>query len=153
MVAAGVIAFTLTILMTFMYRLPGFVACIAPFRQVAATLAFVSGYFPVFPSFITLPGIAGIILAIGMGVDANVITAERIREELANGKSIDGAEGGISARPGTDYRRQCHDCDCCHCADGGVRPDGRHRQTADADFLCIRCLYGRYDFMHSAIRC
>ena len=93
MVQAGVIAFILIILlMTFMYRLPGFIACIALLGQVAATLAFVSGYFPVFPSFtLTLPGIAGIILAIGMGVDANVITAERIREELANGKSIDGA--------------------------------------------------------------
>jgi len=59
---------------------------------VAATLAFVSGYFPVFESFtLTLPGIAGIILAIGMGVDANVITAERIKEELRSGKSLDGA--------------------------------------------------------------
>ena len=59
---------------------------------MAATLAFVSGYFPVFESFtLTLPGIAGIILAIGMGVDANVITAERIKEELKNGKSLDGA--------------------------------------------------------------
>ena len=58
---------------------------------MAATLAFVSGYFPVFESFtLTLPGIAGIILAIGMGVDANVITAERIKEELNNGKSLDG---------------------------------------------------------------
>ena len=38
-----------------------------------------------------MPGIAGIILAIGMGVDANVITAERIKEELKNGKSLDGA--------------------------------------------------------------
>ncbi|MBP1577117.1 MAG: MMPL family transporter, partial [Oscillospiraceae bacterium] len=37
------------------------------------------------------PGIAGIILAIGFGVDANIITAERIKEELANGRTIDGA--------------------------------------------------------------
>ena len=72
--------------------LPGFLACIALAGQVAATLAFVSGYFPVFESFtLTLPGIAGIILAIGMGVDANVITAERIKEELRSGKSLDGA--------------------------------------------------------------
>ena len=78
--------------MTVLYRLPGFLACIALAGQVAATLAFVSGYFPVFESFtLTLPGIAGIILAIGMGVDANVITAERIKEELKNGKSLDGA--------------------------------------------------------------
>ena len=93
MVLAGVIAFALiVVLMTFLYRLPGFLACIALAGQVAATLAFVSGYFPVFESFtLTLPGIAGIILAIGMGVDANVITAERIKEELRSGKSMDGA--------------------------------------------------------------
>ncbi|MCI2047856.1 MAG: protein translocase subunit SecF [Faecalibacterium sp.] len=93
MVLAGVIAFAMIFLfMTFLYRLPGFLAGIALLGQVAATLAFVSGYFSVFSSFtLTLPGIAGIILAIGMGVDANVITAERIKEELGNGKSIDGA--------------------------------------------------------------
>ena len=93
MVLAGVIAFALIVVfMTVLYRLPGFLAGIALAGQVAATLAFVSGYFPVFESFtLTLPGIAGIILAIGMGVDANVITAERIKEELKNGKSLDGA--------------------------------------------------------------
>ena len=93
MVLAGLIAFALIVVfMTILYRLPGFLACLALAGQVAATLAFVSGYFPVFESFtMTLPGIAGIILAIGMGVDANVITAERIKEELKNGKSLDGA--------------------------------------------------------------
>lgn len=93
MVLAGVIAFVLIfVLMTVLYRLPGFLAGIALLGQVAGTLAFVSGYFSVFPSFtLTLPGIAGIILAIGVGVDANVITAERIKEEFANGKSLDGA--------------------------------------------------------------
>ena len=93
MVLAGLIAFALIVaLMTVLYRLPGFLACIALAGQVAATLAFVSGYFSVFESFtLTLPGIAGIILAIGMGVDANVITAERIKEELRSGKSLDGA--------------------------------------------------------------
>ena len=93
MVLAGLIAFALIVVfMTMLYRLPGFLACIALAGQVAATLAFVSGYFPVFESFtMTLPGIAGIILAIGMGVDANVITAERIKEELRSGKSLDGA--------------------------------------------------------------
>ena len=93
MVLAGVIAFALImVLMTALYRLPGFLACIALAGQVAATLAFVSGYFPVFESFtLTLPGIAGIILAIGMGVDANVITAERIKEELAKNKTLEGA--------------------------------------------------------------
>ena len=93
MVLAGLIAFALIVVfMTVLYRLPGFLACIALAGQVAATLAFVSGYFPVFESFtLTLPGIAGIILAIGMGVDANVITAERIKEELSKNKTLEGA--------------------------------------------------------------
>ena len=93
MVYAGVIAFAVIFaIMAFMYRLPGVLACVGLLGQVAATLAFVSGYFPVFNSFtLTLPGIAGVILAIGMGVDANVITAERIKEELRAGKSLPGA--------------------------------------------------------------
>lgn len=93
MLLAGIAAFILVALfMIFNYRLPGFVAVIALLGQVAMTLAFVSGYFGVFNSFtLTLPGIAGIILAVGMGVDANVITAERIKEEIRGGKTIDGA--------------------------------------------------------------
>ena len=93
MVQAGIIAFILVaILMIMRYRLPGTIAVISLMGQAAATLAVVSGYFTVFPgSTLTLPGIAGIILGIGMGVDANVITAERIKEELNNGKSLDGA--------------------------------------------------------------
>lgn len=93
MVIAGIVAFLLVaIFMIFNYRLPGTVAVIALLGQVAMTLACVSGYFSVINSFtLTLPGIAGIILAIGMGVDANVITAERIKEEIRSGKSIDGA--------------------------------------------------------------
>ena len=93
MVQAGIIAFILVaILMIVRYRLPGTIAVISLMGQAAATLAVVSGYFTVFPgSTLTLPGIAGIILGIGMGVDANVITAERIKEELGNGKTLDGA--------------------------------------------------------------
>lgn len=93
MVIAGVIAFALVaLLMIVRYRLPGTIAVISLLGQVAATLAFVSGYLTIFPgSTLTLPGIAGIILGIGMGVDANVITAERIKEELAKGKTLDGA--------------------------------------------------------------
>ncbi len=100
MVLAGCLAFAFIFLfMTLAYRLPGFVASIALLGQVAGTLAAISGYFGVFNSFtLTLPGIAGIILAIGMGVDANVITAERIKEELKNGKTIDGALSAGFAR-------------------------------------------------------
>lgn len=93
MLIAGIIAFSLIcVFMIAYYRLPGVVACICLLGQVAGTLAAVSGYFAVFDSFtLTLPGIAGIILSVGMGVDANIITAERIREELRKGKTLDGA--------------------------------------------------------------
>lgn len=90
---AGIIAFCLIIVfMIFMYRLPGFIACIALTGQMGITIAAISGYFPVFNSFtMTLPGIAGLILSIGMGVDANVITSERIIEEMRSGRTLDGA--------------------------------------------------------------
>lgn len=93
MVIAAVVAFILVALfMIVNYRLPGVIASIALLGQSATTLACVSGYLSVINSFtLTLPGIAGIILAIGMGVDANVIAAERIKEEIRSGKSIDGA--------------------------------------------------------------
>ena len=93
MVLAGIIAFAfVALLMIVRYRLPGTIAVISLFGQVVATLAFVSGYFTVFNgSTLTLPGIAGIILGIGMGVDANVITAERIKEELSKNKTLEGA--------------------------------------------------------------
>ena len=93
MVQAGIIAFIfVAIMMIVRYRLPGTIAVISLMGQVAATLAVVSGYFTVFPgSTLTLPGIAGIILGIGMGVDANVITAERIKEELSKNKTLEGA--------------------------------------------------------------
>ena len=90
---AAVIALALIALfMIIVFRMPGFVAVIALLGQLAITIVAVSGYFPVFNSFtMTLPGIAGMILSIGMGVDANIITAERIKEELRNGKSVDSA--------------------------------------------------------------
>lgn len=93
MVIAGIVAFILVVcFMVFNYRLPGAVASLSLFGQTSATIALVSGYFAVFPSnTLTLPGIAGIILAIGMGVDANVIIAERIKEELRSGKKLDAA--------------------------------------------------------------
>lgn len=91
MALAGVIALILICLfMLIRYRLPGFIACIGIIGQVGVSLAAVSGYFPFASSFtMTLPGIAGIILSVGMGVDANIITAERIKEELNLDKTLD----------------------------------------------------------------
>lgn len=93
MLIAGVIAFAIVaIYMIIIYRLPGAVASIALVGQVIGSVACISGFFGNIDSFtLTIPGIAGIILAVGMGVDANVITAERIKEELRNGKTLNGA--------------------------------------------------------------
>ena len=93
MLLAGVIAFGIIALyMIIIYKLPGFVAAISLFGQVVGTIACITGFFGNLNSFtLTIPGIAGIILAVGMGVDANVVTYERIKEELRNGKSLNGA--------------------------------------------------------------
>ena len=93
MLLAGVIAFgVISVLMFVFFRLPGVTAIIGLLGQLAISFAAISGYFPFMNSFtMTLPGIAGIILSIGVGVDANIITASRIKEELKNGKSLDGA--------------------------------------------------------------
>lgn len=90
MILSGLIALVfICIYMLVLYRLPGFVAVIGLTGQVAGMLAAVSGWFGFLPSStLTIPGIAGIILSVGMGVDCNIITAERIREELAKGKSL-----------------------------------------------------------------
>lgn len=89
---AAITAFILIALfMLIMYRLPGFVAVIALLGQLSVSVIAISGYFPSFPSFtMTIPGIAGLILSIGMGVDANIITAERVKDELWSGKTLDG---------------------------------------------------------------
>ena len=83
MVTAGIIAFLIiSILLILYYKLPGVVACIALLIQVAGQLLALS-----IPQIsLTLPGIAGIILSIGMGVDANIIIGERISEEIKSGR-------------------------------------------------------------------
>ena len=90
MVIAGLIAFAfIAVFMIVLYRLPGAVAVVSLIGQVAGTLAFISGYFGFMNgSILTIPGIAGIILAVGMGVDANIITGERIKEEIQSGTSL-----------------------------------------------------------------
>ncbi len=93
MVLAGAIAFgIIVVLMLVVYRVPGLVASICLLGQVTGMIAGVTGFFALLPSFtLTLPGIAGIILSIGFGVDANIVSAERIREEIRLGRSVDRA--------------------------------------------------------------
>lgn len=90
---AGIIAFIIiAIFMIAYYRLPGVVAVIALAGQIAGMFAACTGFFGFnASSTLTIPGIAGIILSVGMGVDGNVLSAERIKEELKAGRTIDGA--------------------------------------------------------------
>ncbi|HEY5586265.1 MAG TPA: protein translocase subunit SecD [Ruminiclostridium sp.] len=82
---AFVVAFILICLfMIFYYRLPGLIACIALVLHTALELLALSWIHIT----VTLPGIAGLILTIGMAVDANVIIFERIKEELRGGKTL-----------------------------------------------------------------
>jgi preprotein translocase subunit SecD len=71
------------IFMLFYYRLSGGNAVLALILNLVILLAVLG----LFGAVLTLPGIAGVILTIGMGVDSNVLVFERIREELRNGKS------------------------------------------------------------------
>lgn len=74
----------IAIFMIIYYQKSGFIAAIS----LIFTVLFVLGTLAGFSATLTLPGIAGIILTIGMAVDANVLIYERIREELATGKTI-----------------------------------------------------------------
>ena len=90
LIAAAIAFVFIAIYMIVLYRIPGFVAVIALIGQIAGSVACISGWFGFMnSSTLTIPGIAGIILAVGMGVDANIITGERIKEELRSGKTLD----------------------------------------------------------------
>ncbi len=82
---AGLIgAATVMLFMVFYYKLSGFIADVA----VMLNILFLMAAMALFHATLTLPGIAGIILTIGMGVDSNVLIFERMREEKALGKPI-----------------------------------------------------------------
>lgn len=68
--------------MTIIYRVWGLIAC----SSLTINIALIFGILSLFNATLTLPGIAGIILTIGMAVDANILINERIREESARGK-------------------------------------------------------------------
>lgn len=82
--AAGIGIGLVLLFMLIYYRVPGFIANIALVLYILIVLWVLVG----FGAVLTLPGIAGLILSIGMAVDANVIIFERIKEEIRNGKSL-----------------------------------------------------------------
>jgi len=91
--AAGIGIVLLLIFMLVYYRLPGLVACLSLAVYGAVLLAI----FKLVPVTLTLPGLAGFIVSLGMAVDANVLIFERMKEELRGGRSLGAAvEAGFN---------------------------------------------------------
>lgn len=85
---AGMIGMALVaVIMIAIYLVPGFISVLALISYVVLMLLCLNA----FNASLTLPGLAGIVLSIGMAVDANVIIFARIKEELGNGASVKGA--------------------------------------------------------------
>jgi preprotein translocase subunit SecD len=85
---AGVIGLLVIILfMVLYYRLPGFIADLALLMYALVSFSL----FKLIPVTLTLPGIAGFVLSIGMAVDANILIFERLKEELRAGRTLDKA--------------------------------------------------------------
>ena len=83
--SAGLFGLALVaVFMVVMYRLPGFVAVVA----LALYALFNLALYALIPVTLTLPGIAGFILSIGIAVDANVLIFERVKEELRRGNTL-----------------------------------------------------------------
>jgi preprotein translocase subunit SecD len=93
-IVAAVIGIVLLLLfMLLYYRLPGLVACLSLVIYGVVLLAI----FKLVPVTLTLPGVAGFILSLGMAVDANVLIFERTKEELRGGRSLGAAvEAGFN---------------------------------------------------------
>jgi preprotein translocase subunit SecD len=84
-ITAGAIAVALVVvIMLGYYRFSGALAVVALVLYILYTLAALAG----FQAVLTLPGLAGFVLSIGIAVDANVLIFERIREELNHGKTV-----------------------------------------------------------------
>jgi preprotein translocase subunit SecD len=85
---AGIIGSALIVVfMIIYYRVSGLVACLALVVYGVLTLA----VFRIIPVTLTLPGIAGFIVSVGMGVDGNVLVCERLKEELRRGSTLERA--------------------------------------------------------------
>jgi preprotein translocase subunit SecD len=96
--AAAIGFITLILAVIFYYHGAGINAVLA----LLLNLVIILGMMAIFKATLTLPGIAGIILTLGMAIDSNVLVFERIREELREGKTVRAAiENGFSRAFGT----------------------------------------------------
>ena len=95
------------------YALFGLFANIA----VMINVAMIFGVLSFLNATLTLPGIAGIVLTVGIAVDSNVLIYERIREEVRNGRPDRGDLCRVTCALATDPRLQHHDV---HCGGGAV---------------------------------
>jgi preprotein translocase subunit SecD len=82
--AGGLASVIILLFLLYFYRVPGLVASIC----LIVFVWFLLGVFYLMGATLTLPGIAAFVLGIGIAVDSNIITAERIKDELRNGKTI-----------------------------------------------------------------
>ena len=103
-IKAGLVSFilALVVLFAFVYFLYGFIPGSIANTALLLNFFFILGSLAAFQAVLTLPGIAGMILSLGMAVDANVLINERIKEELATGKALrraveDGYKNAFSA--------------------------------------------------------
>ena len=88
-IKAGIIGFGIVVVfMIAVFFIPGLCASLALALYIVIVMVLLNLFSDAFSLTLTLPGIAGIILSIGMAVDANVITFARIREEIAAGKTV-----------------------------------------------------------------
>jgi len=100
-IVAGQVGLLLVVLfMLIYYRLPGLLADVA----LGIYAAVVFALFKLIPVTLTLPGIAGFILSIGMAVDANILIFERMKEEIRAGKTLGAAIEAGFARAWTSIR-------------------------------------------------
>ena len=146
-IKAGVLASLggLALVLMFMlsyYRLTGVNALISVVLNLLILLALMA----CIPVTLTLPGIAGLILTIGMGVDSNVLIFERIKEELGRiAIGALGGQGGLHARLADDRRYPRHVADrggipvsIRHDVDSRIRDDAGHRPAGECLHRGIR---------------
>ncbi len=126
----GVALILIILFMLIYYRTSGVIANLVLITNVFFLMAVMAGL----GATLTLPGIAGIILTMGLAVDSSVLIFERIRDEIRAGKTVKAAiDAGYSRASSSDYRQQHYQPDCRRCA---LLFRQRHGQGICCDLRC-----------------